>query len=143
MISGGGQGYTGPTTCTSGWYCAYSNPYYSQCLPGSCEYARYIYTAQIYSRMRSHPCFLQPQHPHRRPKLQPRLQNRLQPQKQRLLLYNLLLQQPQNPLARLHHQAHLLHRQLGRQKFQAMLKHPGPSFRSMERKHILQAQTLM
>ncbi|RQM05261.1 hypothetical protein DH86_00001796, partial [Scytalidium sp. 3C] len=28
----GGQGWTGPTTCISGWTCVYSNPYYSQCL---------------------------------------------------------------------------------------------------------------
>lgn len=31
----GGQGWTGATTCTSGWTCTYSNPYYSQCLPGT------------------------------------------------------------------------------------------------------------
>ncbi|PPQ70299.1 hypothetical protein CVT26_014584 [Gymnopilus dilepis] len=31
----GGQGYTGPTTCASGSTCVYSNPWYSQCLPGS------------------------------------------------------------------------------------------------------------
>jgi cellulose 1,4-beta-cellobiosidase len=30
----GGQGWTGPTTCVSGSTCVYSNPYYSQCLPG-------------------------------------------------------------------------------------------------------------
>ncbi|KAG8860317.1 Endoglucanase EG-II [Tulasnella sp. 330] len=30
----GGIGYTGPTTCSSG-VCTYSNPYYSQCLPGT------------------------------------------------------------------------------------------------------------
>lgn len=30
----GGQNYNGPTQCTSGWTCVYSNPYYSQCLPG-------------------------------------------------------------------------------------------------------------
>ncbi|KAK6505727.1 hypothetical protein TWF481_007619 [Arthrobotrys musiformis] len=29
----GGSGYTGSTTCVSGYYCAYSNAYYSQCLP--------------------------------------------------------------------------------------------------------------
>ncbi|KDQ50989.1 carbohydrate-binding module family 1 protein [Jaapia argillacea MUCL 33604] len=29
-----GQSWTGPTTCPSGWTCTYSNPYYSQCLPG-------------------------------------------------------------------------------------------------------------
>ncbi|KAH8819393.1 glycoside hydrolase family 5 protein [Xylogone sp. PMI_703] len=31
----GGNGWTGPTTCISGWTCTYSNPWYSQCLPGS------------------------------------------------------------------------------------------------------------
>ncbi|KAF7308605.1 CBM1 domain-containing protein [Mycena chlorophos] len=31
----GGEGYTGPTTCVSGTTCVYSNPYYSQCLPGT------------------------------------------------------------------------------------------------------------
>ncbi|KAI0473749.1 glycoside hydrolase superfamily [Xylariaceae sp. FL0804] len=31
----GGEGYTGATTCVSGAYCAYSNAYYSQCLPGT------------------------------------------------------------------------------------------------------------
>ncbi|KIJ63675.1 carbohydrate-binding module family 1 protein [Hydnomerulius pinastri MD-312] len=30
----GGQGWSGPTTCPSGWTCTYSNAYYSQCLPG-------------------------------------------------------------------------------------------------------------
>jgi len=30
----GGIGFSGSTTCTSGWTCTYSNPYYSQCLPG-------------------------------------------------------------------------------------------------------------
>ncbi|KAH8811859.1 1, 4-beta cellobiohydrolase [Xylogone sp. PMI_703] len=30
----GGQGWTGSTTCVSGWTCVYSNPYYSQCLQG-------------------------------------------------------------------------------------------------------------
>lgn len=29
----GGIGYTGSTTCTCGSACAFSNPYYSQCLP--------------------------------------------------------------------------------------------------------------
>ncbi|KAG8904493.1 hypothetical protein FRC01_008706, partial [Tulasnella sp. 417] len=28
----GGIGYTGPTTCVSGWTCVYSNDYYSQCI---------------------------------------------------------------------------------------------------------------
>ncbi|KAG8758048.1 hypothetical protein FRC14_000900 [Serendipita sp. 396] len=28
----GGQGWTGPTTCVSGWTCVYSNTWYSQCL---------------------------------------------------------------------------------------------------------------
>ncbi|PPR08055.1 hypothetical protein CVT24_010854 [Panaeolus cyanescens] len=31
----GGQGYTGETTCVSGAVCTYSNPWYSQCLPGN------------------------------------------------------------------------------------------------------------
>ena len=31
----GGQGYTGSTTCVSGYTCTYSSQYYSQCLPGS------------------------------------------------------------------------------------------------------------
>nr|QNS31430.1 XYN4 [Ceratobasidium cereale] len=31
----GGQTWTGGTTCDAGSYCAYSNPYYSQCLPGA------------------------------------------------------------------------------------------------------------
>ncbi|KAF3916178.1 Endoglucanase [Arthrobotrys entomopaga] len=30
----GGSGWNGPTSCVSGWTCTYSNPYYSQCLPG-------------------------------------------------------------------------------------------------------------
>ncbi|RDB29593.1 Xyloglucanase [Hypsizygus marmoreus] len=29
----GGQGWTGPTTCVTGYTCAYSNPFYSQCIP--------------------------------------------------------------------------------------------------------------
>ena len=31
----GGQGWTGGTTCVSGYTCQVSNAYYSQCLPGS------------------------------------------------------------------------------------------------------------
>ncbi|KAF8871533.1 endoglucanase [Gymnopilus junonius] len=31
----GGQYYSGPTTCDSGSTCVFSNPYYSQCLPGT------------------------------------------------------------------------------------------------------------
>ncbi|KAJ9133874.1 Glycoside hydrolase family 5 protein [Pleurostoma richardsiae] len=31
----GGQGWTGQTTCVSGYVCTYSNPWYSQCLPGT------------------------------------------------------------------------------------------------------------
>ncbi|RAL67405.1 hypothetical protein DID88_008160 [Monilinia fructigena] len=31
----GGQGWTGATTCVSGYKCAYQNSYYSQCVPGS------------------------------------------------------------------------------------------------------------
>ncbi|KDQ20788.1 carbohydrate-binding module family 1 protein [Botryobasidium botryosum FD-172 SS1] len=30
----GGTGWTGPTTCLSGWSCVKSNEWYSQCLPG-------------------------------------------------------------------------------------------------------------
>ncbi|KAB8300420.1 hypothetical protein EYC80_000594 [Monilinia laxa] len=30
----GGQGWTGATTCVSGYTCAYQNAYYSQCVPG-------------------------------------------------------------------------------------------------------------
>lgn len=30
---GGGQGWTGGTTCTPGWTCTYGNPWYSQCKP--------------------------------------------------------------------------------------------------------------
>lgn len=29
----GGQGYTGPTTCTSGWKCEVNNQWFSQCVP--------------------------------------------------------------------------------------------------------------
>jgi cellulose 1,4-beta-cellobiosidase len=35
VSSGGGTGYSGSTACVSGYTCTYSNPYYSQCLPGS------------------------------------------------------------------------------------------------------------
>jgi hypothetical protein len=31
----GGQGFTGATTCVSGYSCVVSNAYYSQCLPGA------------------------------------------------------------------------------------------------------------
>jgi len=31
----GGQGWSGATTCVSGYTCTYSNPYYSQCIPGA------------------------------------------------------------------------------------------------------------
>ncbi|KAA8572356.1 hypothetical protein EYC84_002979 [Monilinia fructicola] len=31
----GGQGWTGATTCISGYTCVYQNAYYSQCVPGS------------------------------------------------------------------------------------------------------------
>ncbi|KXN85612.1 Putative endoglucanase type F, partial [Leucoagaricus sp. SymC.cos] len=30
----GGQGWSGATTCVSGWTCTYLNDWYSQCLPG-------------------------------------------------------------------------------------------------------------
>ena len=35
FISGGGIGWTGPTTCVAGSVCTYQNDWYSQCLPGS------------------------------------------------------------------------------------------------------------
>lgn len=31
----GGNGFTGATTCVSGYHCQYQNDYYSQCVPGS------------------------------------------------------------------------------------------------------------
>jgi endoglucanase len=31
----GGISWTGQTTCVSGYYCYYSNAYYSQCIPGT------------------------------------------------------------------------------------------------------------
>ncbi|KAL5314434.1 hypothetical protein ACEPPN_017074 [Leptodophora sp. 'Broadleaf-Isolate-01'] len=31
----GGIGYTGPTTCVTGYHCSYSNDWYSQCIPGT------------------------------------------------------------------------------------------------------------
>ncbi|KAJ7458495.1 CEL4a mannanase [Mycena latifolia] len=31
----GGQNWTGPTTCVAGSVCTFSNPFYSQCLPGT------------------------------------------------------------------------------------------------------------
>ena len=31
----GGIGWTGQTTCVSGYYCYYNNAYYSQCIPGT------------------------------------------------------------------------------------------------------------
>ncbi|KAH8104181.1 hypothetical protein DFH11DRAFT_1651682, partial [Phellopilus nigrolimitatus] len=31
----GGTGWTGATTCPSGWVCTYSSEYYSQCLQGT------------------------------------------------------------------------------------------------------------
>lgn len=35
ITPGGGQGWTGATTCAVGSTCVYSNPWYSQCLPGA------------------------------------------------------------------------------------------------------------
>ncbi|TGO58471.1 hypothetical protein BELL_1289g00010 [Botrytis elliptica] len=35
----GGTGWTGSTTCASGYVCTYGNAYYSQCLPGTGESA--------------------------------------------------------------------------------------------------------
>jgi endoglucanase len=34
-FAGGGSGWTGATTCISGYVCTYSNLWYSQCLPGT------------------------------------------------------------------------------------------------------------
>ena len=34
----GGQGWTGATTCVSGYHCVSQNPYYSQCVAGSGQY---------------------------------------------------------------------------------------------------------
>lgn len=31
----GGQGFSGSSTCVTGYHCAESNPYYSQCVPGA------------------------------------------------------------------------------------------------------------
>jgi len=31
----GGEGFSGDTSCVSGYSCTYSNPYYSQCIPGT------------------------------------------------------------------------------------------------------------
>ncbi|GLI79678.1 endoglucanase EG-II [Penicillium ochrochloron] len=35
ILSGGGNGWTGQTTCVSGYYCSAQNAWYSQCIPGS------------------------------------------------------------------------------------------------------------
>lgn len=35
ILLGGGQGWSGGTTCQAGWTCVYSNPWYSQCLQSS------------------------------------------------------------------------------------------------------------
>jgi hypothetical protein len=37
--SGGGVGWTGPTSCVSGYYCSDLNAYYYQCIPGSGRFA--------------------------------------------------------------------------------------------------------
>ncbi|KAG9001375.1 hypothetical protein FRB94_007934 [Tulasnella sp. JGI-2019a] len=41
----GGIGWTGATTCVSGWCCVYSNAYYSQCLQTGCSTATTSTTA--------------------------------------------------------------------------------------------------
>ncbi|TAQ90886.1 hypothetical protein B7494_g790 [Chlorociboria aeruginascens] len=41
----GGTGFTGSTTCVSGYTCTYSNPYYSQCLPGSAASSSVVATS--------------------------------------------------------------------------------------------------
>ncbi len=32
-VIGGGQGFTGPTICVSGFFCEAFNPFFSQCMP--------------------------------------------------------------------------------------------------------------
>ena len=39
----GGEGWTGPTTCVAGTTCVYSNPWYSQCLPGVSIMCNFIF----------------------------------------------------------------------------------------------------
>ena len=50
---GGGTGWTGATTCVSGYTCTYSNPYYSQCLPGSNagEFLKRLYKSRVGDEM--------------------------------------------------------------------------------------------
>ena len=42
--SGGGQGWTGATTCVAGYTCTYSSAYYSQCVPGTSSAAKAVVT---------------------------------------------------------------------------------------------------
>lgn len=51
----GGQGWTGVTTCVSGYTCTYSNQYYSQCLPGSAATTLSTSTAKPSSTSASQP----------------------------------------------------------------------------------------
>jgi len=51
----GGQGWTGATTCVSGYTCTYSNQYYSQCLPGSAATTLSTSTTQPSSTSASQP----------------------------------------------------------------------------------------
>jgi endoglucanase len=43
----GGQGWSGSTTCASGSTCVFSNPYYSQCLPGSASSSSTVTTKPV------------------------------------------------------------------------------------------------
>ena len=38
----GGQGWTGPTCCSSGWQCEVGNPWYSQCKPAAARRGRQL-----------------------------------------------------------------------------------------------------
>jgi endo-1,4-beta-xylanase len=41
----GGQGFSGSSTCVTGYHCAVSNPYYSQCVPGAGSSAPVVSTS--------------------------------------------------------------------------------------------------
>jgi endoglucanase len=44
-MTGGGTGWNGATTCVSGYVCTYSNPWYSQCLPGTASSSSTLVTS--------------------------------------------------------------------------------------------------
>jgi cellobiose dehydrogenase (acceptor) len=48
----GGIGYTGPTTCESGWSCKIQNDWYSQCIPASKRRGAHVYKRAIRLRKR-------------------------------------------------------------------------------------------